>query len=352
VTLVGPLVQHPGCLMLTNARLYFQPAQLNNTGESVQKFKLRQLRAVRKRRHGMRPLALEIETTRAGGRVPATAGGAMAGSSAAELAAMLPPASTLVSSAARAGGMHGAGHGHGGAGGAAGQGALFVFKSESDREALFRLLSEGEGRKLKIPAGALRADSAAGLAAMQAAWCRRELSNFQYLSFLNACGGRTVNDLTQYPVFPWVLADYTSDSLDLSDPASFRDLSKPMGALDPKRLAGLRERFDAMPRLPLDADGSGMMEGGMPPPFLYGTHYSTPGYDVLFYLLLLRRRDLRASAFSYFYLLTTDSLTPYSFFTRASSLLVCVNQTNQVRALLPAAARAGADAAAAAGALR
>jgi hypothetical protein len=30
----------------------------------------------------------------------------------------------------------------------------------------------------------------------------------------------------QYPVFPWVLADYTSQVLDLSNPAVFRDLSK------------------------------------------------------------------------------------------------------------------------------
>lgn len=30
----------------------------------------------------------------------------------------------------------------------------------------------------------------------------------------------------QYPVFPWVLSDYSSESLDLSDSSSFRDLSK------------------------------------------------------------------------------------------------------------------------------
>ena len=40
------------------------------------------------------------------------------------------------------------------------------------------------------------------------------------------------NDLTQYPVFPWVLADYVSEELDLTDPGVYRDLSKPMGALD------------------------------------------------------------------------------------------------------------------------
>ena len=30
----------------------------------------------------------------------------------------------------------------------------------------------------------------------------------------------------QYPVFPWVLSDYSSKSLDLSDASSYRDLSK------------------------------------------------------------------------------------------------------------------------------
>ena len=53
---------------------------------------------------------------------------------------------------------------------------------------------------------------------------------------LNSLAGRTYNDLNQYPVFPWVVADYESDSLDLSDPSVYRDLAKPVGALDPKRL--------------------------------------------------------------------------------------------------------------------
>ena len=53
---------------------------------------------------------------------------------------------------------------------------------------------------------------------------------------LNSLAGRTYNDLNQYPVFPWVVADYESDTLDLSDPGVYRDLAKPVGALDPKRL--------------------------------------------------------------------------------------------------------------------
>lgn len=41
---------------------------------------------------------------------------------------------------------------------------------------------------------------------------------------------------------PWVLSDYTSASLDLSDPAVYRDLSRPVGALNPANHAALLER--------------------------------------------------------------------------------------------------------------
>ncbi|EWM22298.1 BEACH domain containing protein [Nannochloropsis gaditana] len=64
------------------------------------------------------------------------------------------------------------------------------------------------------------------------AWQRREISNYDYLMALNTMSGRSFNDLSQYPVFPWVLSNYTSSSLDLDDPKNYRDLSKPMGALN------------------------------------------------------------------------------------------------------------------------
>lgn len=63
---------------------------------------------------------------------------------------------------------------------------------------------------------------------------------------LNVLAGRTYNDLNQYPVFPWILADYTSSSLDLNDPATFRDLSRPVGALEDKRLAFFKDRYQSM----------------------------------------------------------------------------------------------------------
>lgn len=96
-------------------------------------------------------------------------------------------------------------------------------------------------------------------------WVRGEISNLHYLMLVNTLAGRTFNDLTQYPVFPWVLADYTSEELDLTDPKSFRDLSKPMGCQNPEREAEFRERYKAFAE----------MGGDEAPPFHYGTHYSS-----------------------------------------------------------------------------
>ncbi|XP_034937724.1 neurobeachin isoform X3 [Chelonus insularis] len=102
-------------------------------------------------------------------------------------------------------------------------------------------------------------------------WQRREISNFEYLMFLNTIAGRTYNDLNQYPVFPWVLTNYETKELDLSLPSNYRDLSKPIGALNPSRRAYFEERFQSW-------------EHDSIPPFHYGTHYSTAAF-VLHWLI-------------------------------------------------------------------
>lgn len=43
--------------------------------------------------------------------------------------------------------------------------------------------------------------------------------------------------------FPWVLADYTSDELDLTDPRVFRDLSKPIAVVNEKNAKAVREKY-------------------------------------------------------------------------------------------------------------
>lgn len=69
---------------------------------------------------------------------------------------------------------------------------------------------------------------------------------------------------------PWIIKDFKSNELDINNPNIYRDLSQPIGALNPKRLAEFRERYDETPP---NMDR-----------FLYGSHISCPGY-VIGYLL-------------------------------------------------------------------
>lgn len=103
-------------------------------------------------------------------------------------------------------------------------------------------------------------------------------------------------------MFPWILKDYSSPSLDLTDPNVYRDLTKvknrimivmklcscelsdfhtmflqPMGAVNPSRLRQFEERFDSF-------------EDDSLPPFYYGTHYSTMAF-VLHWLVRVVRLD-------------------------------------------------------------
>jgi hypothetical protein len=92
-------------------------------------------------------------------------------------------------------------------------------------------------------------------------WYNREISNLAYLMHINTFAGRSYNDLTQYPTFPWILCDYKSESINLSDPLVFRDLSKPMGGQGAKRAGIFSERYQ-------------LWDDSMPACH-YGTHYSS-----------------------------------------------------------------------------
>uniref|UniRef100_A0A0D9W809 BEACH-type PH domain-containing protein n=1 Tax=Leersia perrieri TaxID=77586 RepID=A0A0D9W809_9ORYZ len=101
-------------------------------------------------------------------------------------------------------------------------------------------------------------------------WANWEISNFEYLMELNTLAGRSYNDITQYPVFPWIIADYRSEMLNLDDSSTYRDLSKPIGALNPERLEKFQERYSTF-------------DDPIIPKFHYGSHYSSAG-TVLYYL--------------------------------------------------------------------
>ncbi|EPS68659.1 hypothetical protein M569_06109, partial [Genlisea aurea] len=148
-------------------------------------------------------------------------------------------------------------------------------------------------------------------------WRRREITNFEYLMILNTLSGRSYSDITQYPVFPWVLADYLSESLDLNKSSTFRDLSKPVGALDPKRFEVFEDRYNNF----VDPDI---------PSFYYGSHYSSMGI-VLFYLLRLEpftalHRSLQGGKFDH-----ADRL----FQSIEGTFKNCLSNTSDVKELIP-----------------
>ena len=68
-------------------------------------------------------------------------------------------------------------------------------------------------------------------------WRQWRITTYEYLYYLNILGGRSFCDLTQYPIYPWVLIDQDTDVLQLDGCDSYRDLSKSILALSPQVLA-------------------------------------------------------------------------------------------------------------------
>lgn len=101
-------------------------------------------------------------------------------------------------------------------------------------------------------------------------WATGQITNFEYLMVLNKFSGRSFNDPNQYYVFPWVLSDYHSDKLDLSNPAVYRNLERPIGAINESKL----ERY-------MENEACQQTEK-----YLYGSFFSTSLF-VFFYLVRL-----------------------------------------------------------------
>ena len=82
--------------------------------------------------------------------------------------------------------------------------------------------------------------------------------------FLNTISNRTYNDLSQYPIMPWIIGDYTSEIINLTSPESYRDFSYPIYA----QAASLREQL----QLKYESAEDEFMQ------YHCGSHYSTPGF--------------------------------------------------------------------------
>ena len=119
-------------------------------------------------------------------------------------------------------------------------------------------------------------------------WKKYQVSNIELLMWLNVFGGRSYNDISQYPVFPWIISDYKRDKIKESDLTSdktlFRDLSLPLGMIPDNDKGERRDSYilnlKSTTTFYKDQDKSeekkdyALFES----PYNYGTHYSNPFY--------------------------------------------------------------------------
>jgi hypothetical protein len=100
-------------------------------------------------------------------------------------------------------------------------------------------------------------------------WKSLKVSNFEYLMNLNKLAGRSSNDLSQFPVFPWLIQDYSIFSIFQDD--WYRKLDFPIGAQTEDLQKEAKKRFNT-------CNGTDLK------PYHYGSHFSSPAV-VTYYLL-------------------------------------------------------------------
>lgn len=105
-------------------------------------------------------------------------------------------------------------------------------------------------------------------------WTNGLMSNYDYLLYLNFMGSRSFSDLSQYPIFPWVITNYedSEEEFDMSEERNYRDLSKPIGAVNPDKFEKFNKKYVEMC----------FNYSSSEPPYFYGTHYSNPAYVIYF----------------------------------------------------------------------
>ncbi|CAK9830368.1 Lysosomal-trafficking regulator [Anthophora retusa] len=114
-------------------------------------------------------------------------------------------------------------------------------------------------------------------------WRSGALTNWEYITCLNKLAGRSYNDLMQYPVFPFVLADYTSEKIDLNNPKIYRNFERPMAVQDKKNEQHYINNYNYLKQAL--SEGLNLIALNQEP-FHYGSHYSNSG-TVLHFLVRL-----------------------------------------------------------------
>ena len=126
-------------------------------------------------------------------------------------------------------------------------------------------------------------------------WTNGHLDTYSYLMILNTVSGRTYNDIAQYPIYPWILSNYSSKELDLNKSESYRDFLYPIYAQDEETRENLKIKYESFEEDQKE--------------FKYhsGSHYSNAGF-VCYYLIRLKPFSQLAAEVQGEFFDTTDRL--------------------------------------------
>ncbi|XP_062557057.1 lysosomal-trafficking regulator isoform X2 [Armigeres subalbatus] len=114
------------------------------------------------------------------------------------------------------------------------------------------------------------------------AWREGSLSNWEYLMHLNQISGRSYHDLMQYPVLPWILADYESQTLDLQLEKVFRNLEKPIAVQYKDLEKHYINNYNYLKQSENDSLSRQRIQ-----PYHYSSHYSNSGTVLHFLVRML-----------------------------------------------------------------
>ncbi|OMJ94211.1 hypothetical protein SteCoe_2697 [Stentor coeruleus] len=148
-------------------------------------------------------------------------------------------------------------------------------------------------------------------------WTENKLDNFGYLLALNKLASRSFHDLSQYPIFPWVVKDFTSDKIDINDPNIYRDFKWPIGAQDPVHRAELYSNYKQFQEDDIT-------------PFNYGSHYSSGGI-VLHFLVRLEPYSTQAKLIQN----NTFDVPDRLFISMTNAWNSCTSNNGDVKELIP-----------------
>ena len=126
-------------------------------------------------------------------------------------------------------------------------------------------------------------------------WTNGHLDTFSYIMLINTISGRTYNDVAQYPVYPWIISNYTSKNLNLNDSKSYRNFLYPIYAQDDETRQNLKLNYENT-----DEDQKDFK-------YHSGSHYSNAGF-VCYYLIRIKPFSQLAAEVQGEYFDVTDRL--------------------------------------------